>query len=902
MSFLKRLSMYKNYQIKITFIVFAFFSLTATSQNPDQLWTRINASKAKQSEQVLRKIELETEVFFQLNIEGLKSVLQNVGSQENSGNIIISFPNSEGKLNKFNIFEDSIMETELQAQFPNIRTYAGQGVDSPTEIIRFSITPKGFHGMFLGTSIGAQFIDPYTVEGNIYSVYAKKNVKARDFDFECGIVDDPLLHRAFEESSSMARNANDGTLRNYRLAVACTGEYTTFHGGTVAGAMAAITTTINRVNAIYQRDLSIKLTLVSNNDILVYTNAATDPFENDDTGVLLNQSQSEIDGSIGSANYDVGHTFSTGAGGLAALGFTCDVNNKAKGVTGTSQPIGDPFDIDFVAHEIGHQFGAPHTFNGTVGSCSGTNRSASDAYEPGSGSTIMAYAGICGSDNIQIGSDAYFHQSSLNRIWTHVLSTGACPVNRTSTGNSEPVADAGLNYIIPQGTPYKLDGSGSTDVDGSASLTYTWEQYDLGPAGVPTETTGTGPLVRSFEGTSNPIRYIPRLVDLVANGGSTEWEKLATVNRSINFQLTVRDNDPSGGQTDSDQMTATVTTAAGPFLVTSQNLSGISWDVGSTQTISWDVAGTTANGVNEATVNILLSTDGGETFDTVLIANTPNDGSQNITAPNVASSNCRIMVEAANGIFFNVNSNNFTVGDVPCTSYDSGAISIAIPDGSGPNIQGSAIGSTINIPDSGSIIDLRVAVEIAHSYTGDLLVQLQHPNGTDFVNLWNRTCNTDAFANIDITFKDGEPAINCASPTTGLAEPQNPLSIFNGLDMSGDWTLVIADFFNGDIGVLNYWSMEFCDETLSVVEHNSNDLSIYPNPNNGEFNIEFNPKSGEAITIEVYDIRGRIIYNKVYSSASRFEEVIQLNNAQSGVYMLTISDGAEKVTKKIVVE
>ncbi|WP_179021391.1 zinc-dependent metalloprotease [Winogradskyella forsetii] len=895
--------MNKKYIIKIATIIVAFYSLTASSQDSNNIWNRISELKAKQSKQISRKIELKKETFFQLNLEKLKNALHNVGNSEDMGHAIISFPNADGKLNRFKIFESSIMEPELQAQFPDMRTYAGQGIDNPTEIVRFSITPKGFHAMFLGTSNGTQFIDPFTEQGNIYTVYAKKNLEARNFDFECSVIDDSLLDRTYEEASNMARNANDGMLRNYRLAVACTGEYATFHGGTVTGAMAAITTTINRVNSIFQRDLSIKLTLVANNDILIYTNAATDPFTNDEEALLIDESQSEINASIGSANYDIGHTFSTGAGGLAGLGVTCNNSNKAKGVTGISQPIGDAFDIDFVAHELGHQFGAPHTFNGTVGSCSGANRSAGNAYEPGSGSTIMAYAGICGSDNVQIGSDAYFHQNSLNRIWNHVLSTGSCPVNRTSTGNTEPVADAGLNYIIPQGTPYKLDGSGSSDVDGLASLTYTWEQYDLGPAGVPTETTGTGPLVRSFEGTSNPIRYVPRLIDLVANGGmSTTWEKLATVNRSINFQLTVRDNDPIGGQTDSDQMTATVTNSAGPFTVTSQNVSGVSWDVGSTQTITWDVAGTTANGVNEANVNILLSTNGGVTFDTVLVSNTPNDGSQNITAPNVASSNCRIMVEAANGIFFNVNSSKFTVGDVPCTVYDSGAISVSVPDGTAPNTPGSAVGSTINVPDSGSILDLRVSVDITHTYTGDLLLQLQHPNGTDFVNLWNRSCNTAAFANIDITFKDGEPEINCASPTVGLANPQNPLSAFNNLEMNGDWTLVLVDFYNGDTGVLNNWSLEFCGESLGVGENELDKLSIYPNPNNGEFNIAFNPRSGEEITIGVYDIRGRSIYNKVYSSASRFEEVIQLNNAQSGVYMLTISDGAEKVTKKIIVE
>lgn len=897
--------MKKNYLLKIATIILAFFSLSALSQNSNELWTSVSELRAKQYESISRKIELKTEEFFQLNIEELRSALQNVGDRENRGNTIISFPNSEGKLNKFRVFEASIMEPELQAQFPNMRTYAGQGIDNPTEIIRFSITPKGLHAMFLGTSKGTQFIDPYSEQGNIYTVYAKKNLQARNFDFECGVIDDSeLLDRSFEDTD-MARNANDGMLRNYRLAIACTGEYAAFHGGTVAGAMAAITVTINRVNSIYERDLSITMTLVANNASIVYTNGATDPFNNNSAGVLIGQSQSEINSTIGVSNYDVGHTFSTGGGGLAGLGVTCISSQKASGITGSPAPQGDPYDIDFVAHELGHQFGGPHTFNGTVGNCAGGNRSSSNAYEPGSGSTIMAYAGICGSDNIQGNSDAYFHQNSINRIWSHVTSTGACPVNRTATGNTEPVANAGANYTIPQGTPYMLDGSNSTDVDGMATLTYTWEQYDLGPAGLPTEMTSSGPLVRSFEGTDNPIRYVPRLQDVLNNGGtSTTWEKLAMVNRAINFQLTVRDNDASGGQTDSDQMSATVTTAAGPFTVTSQNTSGISWDNGSTQTITWNVANTNTNGVNAANVNILLSTDGGLNFDTVLASATPNDGSHSITVPNnVGGTNCRIMIVGDNNIFFNVNTTAFQIGSIVCNEYSTGDISVAIPDGVGANMQGAAVAVPVTVADNGIIAgNLKVNINVTHSYIGDLIMQLQAPSGT-FVNLWARTCNTGQFGNIDVTLEDGNPAIVCGSPTMGTYAPANPLSAFNGEDINGTWNLVFVDFYNGDIGTVNSWSLEHCVAGgLSVADNELDNLSIYPNPNNGEFNIGFNPKSGEAITVDVYDIRGRSIYTKSFDSVSRFEEVIQLSNAQSGVYLLTIADGSQKVTKKIIVD
>lgn len=894
-----------NYFKSIITLLVVLLSFTAMSQNSNELWTKIDATKAKRTEQITRKIAPIKETFFQLNLDGLKNSLQNVGNREIPGNTVISFPNSDGKLNRYKIFEASIMEPELQAQFPEMRSYAGQGVDNPTEIIRFSITPKGLHVMVMGTQNGTQFIDPFSTQGDIYTIYSKRDLKTRNFEFECGVVDTSILSEQIDEVANIAaRNANDGILRNYRLALACTGEYAAFHGGTVAGAMAAMTVTMTRVNGVFERDLSITMTMIANNSILIYTDASTDPFNNDDANVLISQSQTTINNSIGNANYDVGHTFSTGGGGLASLGSTCIFGAKARGITGSPQPTGDPFDIDFVAHELGHQFGAPHTFNGTQINCSGSNREPSNAYEPGSGTTIMAYAGICGSDNVQNNSDAYFHQKSLQMIWDHITTSGSCPTNTTATGNSEPTANAGANYTIPRGTPYKLDGSASTDPQGLASLTYTWEQYDLGPAGLPNENNSSGPLVRSFEGTNNPVRYVPRLQDLLTSGGSTTWEKLANVNRNINFRLTVRDNDASGGQTDVDAMIATVTTAAGPFIVTSQSTSGQSWDIGSTQTVTWNVAGTTGNSINEASVNILLSTDG-INYDTVLASNVPNDGSHDITVPNVSSTNCRVMVEAANGIFFNINSENISIGATQvCNTYSESNVNATISDGigSGNNPQnGPPLIRTINVPDNITIESLKLSINVSHTFVGDLLVRLTHPNGTTQVNVWSGNCGDND--NINITFEDGAPAIDCANTGTGNTyNPGDALSTFNGLSAQGDWTLLIADFFQGDTGTLNSWSFEICTTNLSVEENELDNLSIYPNPNNGEFNIGFNPRSGEDINIEVYDIRGRAIYTKTFNSVSRFEEAIKLNNAQSGVYLLSISDGSQKVTKKIVID
>ncbi|MEM9679056.1 MAG: reprolysin-like metallopeptidase [Bacteroidota bacterium] len=906
-----------NYKyIKKALLVSAILCSTlAFAQSSNSMWERVDAQKARQSEQFYRKTVPFKETFYQLDISALKSALSNVGDRFSSNKVEVMLPSNNGKFYRYSVSEASILDPVLQAQHPDIRSYVAQGIDNPTELVRFSITPKGFHAMIMGTGRSAVFIDPFSKNENIYTVYSRRDLEARSFGFECGVVDEEVERNA-EETSEFARNADDGNLRTYRLALACTGEYAAFHvaqagvgGGTDAqqraAVLAAMNVTMTRVNGIYERDLSITMTLVPNNNI-IFLNGATDPFNNNSAGILINQSQSVIDSFIGNANYDIGHTFSTGGGGLAGLGVSCEAGNKARGITGLPAPVGDAYDVDFVAHELGHQFGAPHTFNGSTGNC-GAQRTASNAYEPGSGTTIMAYAGICGAQNVQNNSDAYFHQKSLQVIWDDINAFPTCAL-QTPTGNSAPTSNAGANFTIPAGTPYKLTGS-STDIDGTGTHTYTWEQYDLGPQGAPSATSPTAPIVRSFEGTSNPTRFIPNLPELLNNGGtSTDWEILTLISRTMNYRLTVRDNDSRGGQTAVDEMTITVNNASAFFSVTSQNTSGISWDVGTTQTVTWNVAGTTGNGINEANVNILLSTDGGLNFDTVLAANTPNDGSQDIIVPNVSSVNCRIMVEAANNIFFNVNSQAFAVGaSLTCNDYEANNVNAAIPDGLGTMgpVQGPPLFDTLNVPDDVTIESMTVTVDISHTFIGDFIIQLQHPDiVTDnslFVNIYVGECGSND--DLSVTFEDGAAAITCATPTTGTVSPSNPLSLFDGLSSQGDWTIAIVDFFAGDTGTLNSWSLEFCTTSGLSVEDEEllSDLSIYPNPNNGAFNVSFNPRSGEDITIDVYDIQGRTIFSKSFNSVSRFEEAIRLNNAQSGVYLMRISEGRQEVTKKIVV-
>ena len=917
----------KKHYTKLSFLFLAvlFFSANSYAQKMDKLWAKASTLEVSNEDLSFRKSEPRKADYFQLDLDALKQDLVAAparGVSNKSSNVIVNFPNSKGELEAFRVMEASIMAPELQAMYPNIKSYSGQSIDNPSKTIRFSVSPKGLHVMMLSGESGMELIDPYTNDGNTYISYSKRDLPTLENDFVCHFDDSGIVMPEDSDFDTAAlRNADDGMMRDFRLAIATTIEYSEFHwsaaGYTAADSQAvrraavmdAIVVTMTRVNGIYERDLSITMTLVGNNNSIIFINS--DNFDNDDAGVLIGQSQSVINGTIGSANYDIGHTFSTGGGGLASLNSPCQATSKARGITGLPAPVGDAYDVDYVAHEMGHQFGAPHTFNGTAGNCAGANRTASNAYEPGSGTTIMAYAGICDPQNVQSNSDAYFHQKSIEMIWDNITPGGAVSnsicANQTATGNSAPTANAGADYIIPRSTPYKLTGS-STDPDGTATHTYTWEQWDLGTAGVPTETTSTGPVVRSFEGTDNPTRYIPNLPELLVTGGSTDWEKLVSVNRNLNFRLTVRDNDPRGGQTAVDGMVADINPAAGPFMVTSQTADQLVWTPGAMETITWDVAGTTANGVNTANVNILLSTDNGLTYNTVLAANTPNDGSESITVPNLTAPYCRIMIEAVGNIFFAVNEKFFAVGN-----YTYGPIDVCedyVFNAGIPVVENAAqyTGYGLTVNDSFTITDFNMNVNITASDNGDIFYGWRHPSEAGGVHqLASGICTGSA--DIDLTFDDEGSAVNCASTNNGdNVLPQVPMSDADGLDSAGQWVFFITDINVGDgnIATWNSATLTLCRSEigpiLGVDEFSLEEsFVVYPNPNNGEFNIKLKSRSNQDINVEIFDIRGRSVLNKTYTNNGDFNQNINLSDVQSGMYLINVNDGERKATKKIII-
>ena len=581
-----------------------------------------------------------------------------------SKSLVLSLPMPGGSIDDFEIFESPVMAPALAAKYPEIKTYAGTGISDPRAHIRIDITDFGFHAMILSPR-GDVFIDPVSNEStDFYIAYNKRDLQ-REYAFDCAVEsesDNTLLER--KHNNLQYRSSGD-QLRIYRLALACTAQYAATKGGTVSGALSGMTTSVNRVTGIYESELGIRLELIENTDTLIYLVDATDPYTNNDGYVMLNQNQSTINSIIGSANYDIGHVFSTGGGGIAGLGVVCINSQKANGVTGLPNPTGDAFDVDYVAHEMGHQFGANHTFNSTTGACGGGNRAPGTAFEPGSGSSIMAYAGICSPNDLQSHSDPFFHTGSYDEISDYAFEAegSGCPV-LVETGNTPPTADGGSNYSIPYKTYFKLTGTG-TDVDGD-SLSYMWEEIDKGPATNMNAPSGNAPAFRSFKADSVPYRYFPKLSSIVT-GAVSNGETLPGYARSMKFRFIVRDNRPDGGgyTYDDTPVTLSVINTGTPFKVTYPNTTD-TWGIGTNHTVTWDVSATDAAPINCSSVNILLSTDGGYTYPVTLLSNTPNDGSETITIPDdqdLFTIKARIMVQSAGNVFFDISDQNFTIDE-----------------------------------------------------------------------------------------------------------------------------------------------------------------------------------------------------------------------------------------------
>ncbi|MCS7035651.1 MAG: M12 family metallo-peptidase [Saprospiraceae bacterium] len=575
--------------------------------------------------------------------------------------VVVALPMPDGRWARFRVAEAPVMPPELQAKYPDIRSYTGVGLDDPTASLKCDLTPRGFHAMILSARHEPVFLDPYPLSMPGYAiVYFKSALKAPKAPWVCSIGESPAKASRFEGTAPEL--TGDCLLRRYRLALACTGEYAQFHGGTKPLALAAMVTTLNRVNGVYERDLGILMSLVPNNDTLIFLDPATDGYTNNNLSSMLSQNVTKCNTLIGPENYDIGHVFGTGNGGVAGLGVVCNNSTKARGVTGRSAPVGDPFDIDYVAHEMGHQFGANHTQNNN---CSRNNATA---MEPGSGSTIMGYAGIC-NPNVQNNSDDYFHAISLQEIRQYaVLGAGNVCAQKVDLGNQSPIVTSvgGATFTIPRSTPFVLTAAGE-DADGDA-LTYCWEQMNNQTASMPPQPgNAVGPMFRSLKPTPAPERYFPALPFILSNT-TNPWERLPAVGRTMRFRVTARDNHPGGGCTGLANVDITVAANSGPFAVLEPN-TATTWYVGQTQTVRWDVARTDTAPVNCTEVLLLLSTDGGWTYPYVLAGPLPNTGEAAVEVPLLLSDSCRVRVQAVGNIFFDVSDQNFRIELPPAPTF-----------------------------------------------------------------------------------------------------------------------------------------------------------------------------------------------------------------------------------------
>jgi subtilisin-like proprotein convertase family protein len=1087
--------------MKKTLLLIAFsFCIHIGYSQTEKAWAKATAENVIPSKNTARMSFPKEFSLYQFSPETMRQALANAPERfgKQKSGVVISLPNTAGAIENFEVFEASNFEPALQAQFPDIRSYVGRGITDKRAVLRMSVDPRGIQTMVFRTDKRNEFMEPYSEDGSIYAVFNSSRNKG-SLPFTCSTQDVAVAHSP-ELLNAATQRTSSAELLTFRLAMSCNGEYTTYFGGTVAGALAGINASLTRVNGVFEMDFAIHMNLIANTTAVIYTNASTDPYTT--MGAWNGQLQNTLTANIGEANYDIGHMFgATGGGGNAGcIGCVCVNGQKGSGITSPADgiPMGDNFDIDYVAHEMGHQFGGNHTFSNNV---EGTGVNV----EPGSGSTIMGYAGITSQD-IAAHSDDYFVYASIKQVQDNMVGK-TCPI-RTQLENTAPVMNAGANYTIPKSTPFVLTGSG-TDADGAA-LTYCWEQNDTATnqTGANSQASATktgGPNWRSYDPVSNGTRYFPPLARVVINQltsvfGTIKTEAVSSVARTLNFTLTGRDNVLGVGLTNTDAMVVTVNATAGPFLVSAPN-TNVSWEAGSNQTVTWNVAGTTANNVNAAYVDIFLSNDGGFTYPTLLASQVPNDGSETVTMPNTPGTTNRIMVKGNSHVFYDISNTNFAIpapastfevafsgnaGDqnkTACQGVDvsytmpyaalngfsgattfaasgqpagatvtfspssmsadgnvtvtisgtgastpgfypmtitatSGAIVKTVPlyfqlyssnfsvttastpadgavtqntaltliwaadvnatlydvevatDAAFTNIISSAtvstnsyaisglaeatyyywrvlpknsscsgsfsagfvfqtgqvacssaastnvpmaisatgaptINSTLTIASGVVVSDIKVTMNVTHTWINDLTATLISPAGTQVV-LFANPCSPDVSVNnIVATFDNaGIPVVCGDNPgISGTVQPSQSLSAFSGENSAGTWTLKIADGFAQDGGALNSWSLNVCStQPLATAENHLTGFAIYPNPNSGNFNVQFTSASDHDITISVHDIRGRQIFTKKYQNNGLFNENLQLNNVQTGMYLVTVQDGDIKEVKKIVVE
>lgn len=652
-----------------------FSSLMAQIPTPN-FWTPVAQEAIVLPASAKRTIEPTVLRTFQLDYNAMEALLKQAPMEftreARERALPISLPMADGSMRAFNVVESPVMAPELTAKYPAIHTYSGIATDGSGVIVRLGVGYKGFHAFIFGDERGSsQSLRPYAEgQNSIYMAYKVSDLPsdpALEAQLTCGTDDfGSYLHDdpAHSEHAVLAeREAEPQPLKIYRAAIAAQGEYSIFNGGTKPLVLSAIVEAMNYINAILERDFGVRHQLIANNDEIIFLDPATDPYTGEnDLSSWLEQNPSAINPVIGINNYDMGHAFCrTGAFGVigkAALASVCDVLRKGQAASSWFTPNNEKFYLT-AAHEMCHQLNGRHTFNNCPPNADATQPEG--AFEPGSGSTIMSYTSACGSQNLQSQEDPYFHIGNIIQVQNFLAQgEGNLCGELIAADNNSPTASTDIPSIglyLPVSTPFLLTGSG-TDPDGD-ELTYCWEQFDLGPSSTLGSPTGTAPTFRSYLPVSTPNRSFPGIQTVISNNPS-DVEVLPTYNRQLTFRMTVRDNHAGGGGVDWVEVKMQSTTTAGPFLVTYPN-ELITWNVGENQIVTWNVANTDGPLVKCHSVNIHLSTDGGQTYPIMLASGVPNTGSYCVVVPNNVTNNARIRVQADDHVFFDISNANFKI-------------------------------------------------------------------------------------------------------------------------------------------------------------------------------------------------------------------------------------------------
>ncbi|GAC19090.1 tandem-95 repeat protein [Paraglaciecola arctica] len=608
-----------------------------------------------------------------------------------------------------------ILSEDLAKQYPNFMAYQAQQVDQPQNIGRFSISHLGLFGFFRYNNQWMLLSPRYQGEAIEYASYWYKDAPSKSE--KATLTADFLLAEEQIAGPELAQKlvTTGDKVRTYSLAISTTGEYTQKLGGTTQNVIAELMNLVNRINQVVLVDLAIQFELVDNQDIIFF-DAATDPYTNTDAATDIEENQSVVDQAIGNQNYDIGHVLGTNGGGLAYVGVVCNSQFKAQGYTGLDNPQGERFYIDLVAHELGHQLGAGHTFNATNSSnCEQNGRSIDSAFEPGSGSTIMSYAGICGSQNIQDDSDPYFHSISIQEIRTYVESFSGrrCGVE-VEIENAIPKIQLPQNaYTIPAATPFVLSAT-ATDANNDF-LSFTWEQFDNGGTLGATSSlaemnidNGSNPLFRSFSPVGIAQRYFPKLSD-VLRGQTTKGETYATTDRDMRFRLTARDN--NGGVNQQD-VVITVANTSQTFSIATPN----EWQALFEQAVTWNMGDTLTAPINCANVDILVIADVNNPIETTVLLKTPNDGQQIVRAPNISSAAARLVLRCSDNVFYAVSDQTFAIIDLdPVAPLINSQNVISLNEDSQRQIDLADL--NVTDPDSAYPQDFTLTIQEGNNYT-----------------------------------------------------------------------------------------------------------------------------------------------------------------------------------------